>query len=258
MTTASPDTITEHDTVVTVAADTRYDSGLRTARVVLQVATRSAIELVDLTDAIAKVVADTGLHTGWVDIACRHTSCGLLVNENETGLRKDMRTLCGELIEAHPDRLWSHDDLSVRTENLVDGERPNAHSHLLTMLLAEPSMTMWVEGGRLDLGRWQRIMLAEFDGPRPDPDLSDGQQPIHPIRQVVLNLCDLNRATLARRSRFSRASARTPWQGWPMVPRAEQVMFRTRRSSTRIRSNLRRSVSRALSWAMATMTLRRR
>lgn len=177
------------DTLVSVAGRTSYTDGLRAARVVLHVATRRSMELVDLTDQVAAAVADTGLREGWVDVFCRHTSCGLLVNENESGLREDLRILSGELVTGHPARLWNHDDMNIRTENLVDGERPNAHSHLLTMMFTSPDLKIWVENGLLDLGRWQRLMLAEFDGPRPDLDLPPGTEPTHPVRQVVLNLC---------------------------------------------------------------------
>lgn len=175
--------------VVSVADRTSYTGGLRVARVVLQVATHRGMELVDLTDAVSAAVSEYGLRTGWVDVSCRHTSCGLVVNENETGLRNDLCTLGSELVVGHPNRLWCHDDLSIRTENLVDGERPNAHSHLLTMMFTSPALTIWVEDSALDLGRWQRLMLAEFDGPRPDLDTPAGGVPVHPIRQVVLNLC---------------------------------------------------------------------
>lgn len=183
---------------VTIAESVLHPVGLRLARVVLDVATVRAVELVDLTDHVAAAVADTGLDTGWIDIACRHTSCGLVVNENESGLRRDVATLACELVQGHPVRLWDHDNLDIRTENLVDGERPNAHSHMLTMLLTSPALRVWVENGHLDLGRWQRIMLAEFDGPRPDLDLKSGDEPVHPVRQVVLNVCTVTERPISR------------------------------------------------------------
>ena len=174
---------------VSVAERVVYSDGLRWERVLLHIATTAAVQLVDLTDHIATAVAGAGLRSGWVAVTCRHTSCGVMVNEYESGLCRDVRTLCRELVECHPSRLWEHDNLEVRTENLVDGERPNAHSHLLTMLFSQPVLHVTVEAGRLDLGRWQRVLLAEFDGPRPDPDVPPGREPVHPIRQVVLDIC---------------------------------------------------------------------
>lgn len=64
----------------------------------------------------------------------------------------------------------------------MPGERDNAHSHLLTALLSQPSLTLPVTAGALALGRWQRVMLAEFDGPRPDP--------VCPVREVELHIYD--------------------------------------------------------------------
>jgi thiamine phosphate synthase YjbQ (UPF0047 family) len=45
------------------------------------------------------------------------------------------------------------------------GERPNGHSHAKALLL-RTSETLHVVGGRLQLGRWQRLLLLELDGPR--------------------------------------------------------------------------------------------
>lgn len=95
-----------------------------------------SIELVDLTDHIAKVVADSGLREGWVDLWCRHTSRELLVNENETGLRADVATLCGELvrvIRAERDcSLREAIDATVTMHNAVMREFEEREDHLLT------------------------------------------------------------------------------------------------------------------------------
>ncbi|MGH2369663.1 MAG: YjbQ family protein, partial [Chloroflexota bacterium] len=55
-------------------------------------------------------------------------------------------------------------DFSVRTVNLTENERVNGHSHCRSLLLGA-SETVPVAGGRLLLGRWQRIFLVELDGP---------------------------------------------------------------------------------------------
>jgi secondary thiamine-phosphate synthase enzyme len=61
---------------------------------------------------------------------------------------------------------YRHDDFAVRTVNVVEGERPNGHSHCKSLFL-HASETLNIDGGRLQLGRWQRIFFLELDGARP-------------------------------------------------------------------------------------------
>ena len=44
----------------------------------------------------------------------------------------------------------------------------NADAHLRSLLLSH-SLSLQVSGGEIVLGQWQRVLLAEFDGPRPAP-----------------------------------------------------------------------------------------
>ncbi|MFE0027676.1 YjbQ family protein [Amycolatopsis sp. NPDC059021] len=136
----------------------------------LRVRTTDPLHLVDLTDQVGSqvdaAVAATGASTGQVVVTCGHTSCGLIVNESETGLREDLFDMLSTLAPPTPHRYWAHDDLSRRWENLVPGERPNGHSHVLAMLATHPSVTLPLWEGRMWLGQWQRIMLLECDGGR--------------------------------------------------------------------------------------------
>lgn len=91
-------------------------------------------------------------HTGLVYLFTPHTTCGLLLQEG-----------------ADPD--VAH-DLLQRLEELAPKAHPkdrhaegNTHAHLKS-LLTGVSLLLFAEGGRLRLGRWQQVFLAEFDGPR--------------------------------------------------------------------------------------------
>ena len=53
----------------------------------------------------------------------------------------------------------------ARTVNVTEAERPNGHAHCRALLLPS-SACLNVMGGRLLLGRWQRVFLVELDGPR--------------------------------------------------------------------------------------------
>jgi thiamine phosphate synthase YjbQ (UPF0047 family) len=61
--------------------------------------------------------------------------------------------------------VYCHDDLMRRTVNLAVGEPANGHSHCRALLLGATAALNIVDG-ELQLGRWQRVFLAELDGPR--------------------------------------------------------------------------------------------
>jgi secondary thiamine-phosphate synthase enzyme len=118
---------------------------------------------VDLTSRIEAIVAETGVHTGFVNVQTMHTTTAIVVNEHEPLLLADFATLLEDLAPGHSG--YRHDNLSVRTVNLTLGERPNGHAHCRALLLPT-SACLNVVDGRLQLGRWQRVFFADLDGPR--------------------------------------------------------------------------------------------
>ena len=114
------------------------------------VETDERLTTIDVTDRVAKGIPaelESGIATAFV----RHTTAGLLIQENEPRLRGDIERFFAELV---PDEGHAHDEL--------DG---NADSHLRAALLG-PSVTVPIDGGELSLGTWQSILLVECDGPR--------------------------------------------------------------------------------------------
>jgi secondary thiamine-phosphate synthase enzyme len=132
----------------------------------VSVATPDALCVHDVTDDTQQFIGDCGVDSGMVIVQSLHTTAGLLLNERETGLHAD---LC-ELAEALVPRVreYRHDDMSVRWENLCpeDFEAANGHAHLQHALFGAPSITLPITDGRLVLGRWQRLLLVEYDRPR--------------------------------------------------------------------------------------------
>jgi secondary thiamine-phosphate synthase enzyme len=124
--------------------------------------TTSPLEVVDLTDRVEAFLSAVHLETGWVNVQSRHTTTALLVNESEPLLLEDLLSLLERL--APRDAEYGHDALHRRQDVLPD-ERPNGHSHAKASLL-RTSETLNVAGARLCLGRWQRVLLLELDGPR--------------------------------------------------------------------------------------------
>jgi secondary thiamine-phosphate synthase enzyme len=144
----------------------RVEVGIERSRlcVHLEIATARSTEFVDVTDRLAAIVEAAGLEDGLLVVQTRHTTTGLLVNEAEPGLLEDLgaRLACW----APLDLPYAHDDLTRRTVNvLADRERRNGHAHCRAALFRS-SETLIVEHGRLSLGRWQRVLFVECDGPQ--------------------------------------------------------------------------------------------
>ncbi|MGE0814240.1 MAG: secondary thiamine-phosphate synthase enzyme YjbQ [Vicinamibacterales bacterium] len=127
----------------------------------LRVATTRPLEVVDLTESIASAVADAGLWLGAVSVHTRHTTTGLFVNEHEPRLLTDLEALFERLAPA--DVTYAHDDFARRIGPLAPDERRNGHAHCRAMFL-RTSEVVHVSGGVLALGRWQRVLFADFDG----------------------------------------------------------------------------------------------
>ncbi len=132
------------------------------AAATLRVETTAPLEIIDLTDRVEAFLGAVHLETGWVNVQSRHTTTGLVVNEHEPLLLEDLTSLLERL--APRDTGYAHDALHRRA-NVPPDERPNGHSHAKASLL-RTSETLNVAGARLRLGRWQRILLVELDGPR--------------------------------------------------------------------------------------------
>jgi secondary thiamine-phosphate synthase enzyme len=129
---------------------------------VVRLATTAPLQILDLTARLERFVQAVRLETGWVSVQSRHTTCGLAVNEHEPRLLADLVALLERLAPREAD--YAHDALHLRPDVPPD-ERPNGHAHAKALLL-RTSETLHVASGRLQLGRWQRLLLLELDGPR--------------------------------------------------------------------------------------------
>jgi secondary thiamine-phosphate synthase enzyme len=116
------------------------------------------IELCDLTDRVMTLVRRMRIKEGIVSLFSMHTTCTVFINEFQTALLSDIKRFLEEVVER--DKEWMHNDPAHS-----DCDRMNADSHLRAMLLGH-SLTLQVSGGEVVLGQWQRILVAELDGPR--------------------------------------------------------------------------------------------
>jgi secondary thiamine-phosphate synthase enzyme len=129
----------------------------------VRITTERTTEFIDLTDSLEELLAQSRIVTGFLNVQSLHTTAAIVVNEREPLLLSDFEVLLRKV--APDDVAYRHDDETVRTVNLSPGERPNGSSHCKALLLGS-SACLNVLNGRLLLGRWQRVFLAELDGPR--------------------------------------------------------------------------------------------
>jgi secondary thiamine-phosphate synthase enzyme len=119
---------------------------------VITVPTQSSTELVDITGRVQAALADLSAQDGVLYLFCPHTTAGLTLNENwDPDVKRDiLLTLDGHI--APPDARHRH----------AEGNSP---AHVKASLFGS-GQVVFVEQGKLQLGRWQGVYLAEFDGPR--------------------------------------------------------------------------------------------
>jgi secondary thiamine-phosphate synthase enzyme len=116
------------------------------------VGTQERYQLVSITDEVKDAVRAAGVDEGICLVSSTHTTAAVTINEDfDRDVPKDLAAACRAFLEA----------LDVSFDHLEG----NSDSHFLTSLFGQ-SQTLLVRGGELDLGRWQGVFLAEFDGPR--------------------------------------------------------------------------------------------
>lgn len=130
---------------------------------VLQLRTSEPVQFIDVTEWVAQRLRRSGVGHGLVQIQVLHTTAAIVVNENEPLLLDDFKAMLERLAPGSGG--YAHDDLRRRCVNLVPGERANGHAHARALLLGASKLLNVLEG-RVELGRWQSILLVELDGPR--------------------------------------------------------------------------------------------
>ena len=129
----------------------------------LSYTTPRAPGFVDITDEVRAVLARSGLRHGFAVVFSRHTTAAIRINEAEPLLLEDMEAMLARI--APPGVYYRHNDLSIRTVNLVEDEDLNGHAHCQHLLMGASESIPCADGEML-LGRWQRVFLVELDCPR--------------------------------------------------------------------------------------------
>jgi secondary thiamine-phosphate synthase enzyme len=115
--------------------------------------TKKHREYVHITPQVEALVKKSGVKEGMALVSAMHITAGVYVNDNESGLIEDIDKWLEELAPFRED--YKHHQT---------GE-DNGDSHLKSMLVHH-EVILPITAGKLDLGTWQRVFYAEFDGQR--------------------------------------------------------------------------------------------
>jgi secondary thiamine-phosphate synthase enzyme len=115
--------------------------------------TKKHREYIHITPQVEAAVTKSGVREGMVLVSAMHITAGVYVNDHESGLIHDIDEWLDKLAPFRQD--YRHHQT---------GES-NGDSHLKSMLVHHEVMVP-ITAGKLDLGPWQRVFYAEFDGQR--------------------------------------------------------------------------------------------
>lgn len=126
---------------------------MKTLTEYLKFHTKTHRAYVHITPQVEQIVSKSGVREGMVLVSAMHITAGVYVNDNESGLIEDIDQWLEHLAPFRQN--YKHHDT---------GE-DNGDSHLKALLIHH-EVIVPITAGKLDLGTWQRIFYAEFDGQR--------------------------------------------------------------------------------------------
>jgi secondary thiamine-phosphate synthase enzyme len=115
--------------------------------------TKQRREIVRITDDVARAVGASHIQEGLCLVSAMHITAGVYVNDDEPGFRSDLMAMLEEIAPSGADY-----------EHHKTGE-DNGDAHLKN-ILAGHQVVLPITKGQLDLGPWQQVFYAEFDGQR--------------------------------------------------------------------------------------------
>ena len=146
-------------------------------------------EIVDITEHVQEIIESAAAEHehadgGIVTVTSQHTTCAVIVNENEHFLKGDILEYLNTAVPSDATK-YRHNDLQARpatardraaieknncggfgsVEAFMEQEPINAHAHIQAILCGN-SVTFGVKDARLSLGQWQSCLFVDLDGPR--------------------------------------------------------------------------------------------
>ena len=111
-------------------------------------------ELINITAQVSATLAESGIREGLLLCNAMHIASSIFINDDESGLHRDIETWLEGLAPEKPHSRYHH-----------NGYEDNADAHLKRTIMGREVMVA-VTGGKLDFGTWEQIFYGEFDGMR--------------------------------------------------------------------------------------------
>lgn len=117
----------------------------------IEIQTHSKVDIIDITEIVQQAVTAESVDEGVCFVYCPHTTAGIILNENwDPTVEQDVAMLLAHIV---PENLpYQHSE-------------GNSTAHIKSLLVGSDHF-IFVQEKQLQLGRWQGIFFAEFDGPR--------------------------------------------------------------------------------------------
>ena len=109
---------------------------------------------VNITAEIESCVRESGIREGLCLVNAMHISASVFINDDESGLHRDLEKWLEKLAPEHPHAQYAH-----------NGSEDNADAHLKRTIMGR-EVVVAVTEGQLDFGPWEQIFYGEFDGLR--------------------------------------------------------------------------------------------
>lgn len=129
-----------------------------------EIETKEHTKIYNITSSIKNIIENSKITEGHVLIQPMHTTIGIYLNEGEKLLFED---LIKHLDNQAPQTKEKYKHNNIPERNCSPDEPENAHSHIKAALYSNPLLSLILHQGKLQLGKYQKILLAEFDGPCP-------------------------------------------------------------------------------------------
>jgi secondary thiamine-phosphate synthase enzyme len=115
--------------------------------------TKEKREYINITQDVERILAESQIQEGFCLVSAMHITASVYVNDAEHGIIHDMDEMLEKLAPSNKDYMHNHTS------------DPNADAHLKRMLIGH-QVILPVTEGKLDLGPWEQVHYAEFDGQR--------------------------------------------------------------------------------------------
>jgi secondary thiamine-phosphate synthase enzyme len=117
--------------------------------------TKTKCEFVNITPDVRKIVQDSKIMEGLCIVNAMHITASVFINDNESGLHRDLDRWLEKLAPHSPIEQYRHNET---------GE-DNADAHLKRQIMGR-EVVVAITNGKLDFGPWEQIFYGEFDGQR--------------------------------------------------------------------------------------------